>query len=191
VSTSDSIRELAGQGVAVADIARKLGIRYQHAYKVCRDAGIIRPKAGGGSPAPVPQRIKPPLSVETLRHGGFETIGRWLHEEERLVCPKGLPASGGVYAFSIGATVVYVGLASRSLVQRLYYYGRPGPSQRTNIRVNALIREASARGEDVDVHFACPPSFAWNGFTVSGAEGLEAGLIQNFMLPWNMRGTAG
>ena len=35
---------------------------------------------------------------------------------------------------------------------------------------------------------AHPPDHEWNGFTISGAEGLEAGLISAFNLPWNMRG---
>lgn len=83
---------------------------------------------------------------------------------------------------------MYVGLASKSLLQRLYFYGNPGSSQRTNIRLNALIRETLALGKAIEIHYACPPTLAWNGFTISGPEGLEAGLIQDFFLPWNMRG---
>lgn len=191
-SISDQIRERARAGVSVADIGRQLGIPYQHAYKVCRDAGLVPPKARRTDPEPrVPSKTKPPLSVEALRQGGFTSIGFWLHGEARLTCPNGLPSTAGVYAFSIGKEVVYVGLASRSLSQRIYFYGNPGSSQRTNIRLNALIREALARGEDVEVHFACPPAFEWNNFVVSGPEGLEAGIIQSYYLPWNMRGAKG
>lgn len=107
-----------------------------------------------------------------------------------MACPPGLPQKAGVYAFSIDDEVVYVGLASRSLAQRIYFYGNPASSQRTNIRLNALIRTALTEGKDVEVHFACPPAFEWNGFTVSGAEGLEAGMIQTWFLRWNVRGAA-
>lgn len=185
---SDQIREQARAGVGVADIARELGIPYQHAYKVCRDAGLVQPKTRRTDIEAGVPTTKPPLSVEALRQGGFTSVGCWLHGEARLTCPAGLPPTGGVYAFSIDEEVVYVGLASRSLAQRIYFYGNPGPSQRTNIRLNALIREALAQGKDVEVHFVCPPSFDWNSFTVSGPEGLEAGMIQSYFLPWNVRG---
>lgn len=186
---SDRIREQARAGVSVADIARQLGIAYQHAYKVCRDAGLVQSKAGRSDMEPRVAAIsKRPLSADMLRAAGFTSVGCWRHSDARLACPPGLPPKGGVYAFSIDQDVVYVGVASRSLLQRIYFYGNPGPSQKTNIRLNGLIRETLAEGKDVEVHFACPPVFEWNGFTVSGPEGLEAGMIQSFFLPWNVRG---
>ena len=41
----------------------------------------------------------------------------------------------------------------------------------------------------IQILTAHPPDHEWNGLRVSGAEGLEAGLIADFDLPWNMRGT--
>lgn len=38
MSISDEIRSLASEGVAVAEIARRLGIRYQHAYNVLKQS---------------------------------------------------------------------------------------------------------------------------------------------------------
>jgi hypothetical protein len=189
MNTSEKIRSLAASGVPVAEISRRLGVRYQHAYKVCRDAGMVStsPARDSSATPPLPAR-KPKLTVSLLAEGGFAAAGRWIAGETRLSCSAELPCEGGVYAFSIGEDVVYVGLASRSLSQRLYLYGNPGASQRTNTRLNALIRDALASGRSVDVHFACPPSLEWNGFRISGPEGLEAGLIGDYHLSWNVRG---
>lgn len=38
--------------------------------------------------------------------------------------------------------------------QRLYMYGRPGVSQRTNIRLNGVLRDELANGEIIDVYLA-------------------------------------
>ncbi len=114
----------------------------------------------------------------------------WQERGARIVCSGALPKAAGVYAFSIGDEVVYVGLASRSLAKRISFYGNPAGSQRTNVRLNGLIRTAIAAGTEVAVHFANPPNFEWNGLVVSGPEGVEAGLIQTYALSWNMRGNA-
>lgn len=184
---SDQIRALAQSGTSVSEIARKLGIRYQHAYNVCRAAGLI-----GSSSAAAPKAslraLKPRLSVQRILQGGFTTAGAWVLSNGKIQCSNPLPDECGVYAFSVAGEVVYVGVASRSLLKRIYPYSRPGPSQRTNIRLNSLIRQSIIDGETVDVHFACPPQHSWNGFTIRGAEGLEAGLIAEYLLPWNVRG---
>lgn len=38
VSVSENIRALAREGLKVAEIARRLGIRYQHAYNVLKQS---------------------------------------------------------------------------------------------------------------------------------------------------------
>lgn len=50
---SEKIRALARRGVAVADIARFLGIRYQHAYNVLK-------QEGARAPSPPPEQSPPP-----------------------------------------------------------------------------------------------------------------------------------
>lgn len=189
-SISDEIRSLAGAGLSVADIARRLGIRYQHAYKVCRDAGFLTKRTTSGTaPKPAALVSKPALTVETLLGGGFRRGGCWILEGDQLLCATGLPDRSGIYAFGIGSEIVYVGLASRSLARRLYFYAKPGVGQRTNIRLNAIVREQLVLGQLVEIFCAEPPDFDWNGFPISGVEGLEAGLIRRFRLPWNVKGT--
>ena len=62
-------------------------------------------------------------------------------------------------------------------------------SLRPNIRLNGALREELVNGSIVDVYVANPPDLEWNGWKVSGAEGLEAAIIRSFRLPWNRRGT--
>jgi hypothetical protein len=94
-----------------------------------------------------------------------------------------------VYAFAIDGLVHYVGLAATSVRRRLGFYRKPGASQRTNIRLNDLMRGKLRGGAVVEILLAHPPDQDWNGLRIKGAEGLEAGLIEHFDLPWNMRGS--
>jgi hypothetical protein len=133
--------------------------------------------------------IKPKLTVDHLIAGGFRSAGCWkldgagaLHHEMEL------PRNGGVYAFAIDGIVQYVGLASKSISQRLNFYRKPGASQVTNVRLNEIISQVLQSGSTVEVLTACPPDQHWNGFRIKGAEGLEAGIIESFDVPWNIRG---
>jgi hypothetical protein len=132
---------------------------------------------------------KPLLTSAQLIAGGFQEIGCWeLDAERQLSHAVELPRKAGVYAFAIGGAVQYVGQASKSLHQRLNFYKKPGASQRTNVRLNEIIRGHLEGGAAVQILVGHPPDHEWNGFRISGAEGLEAGLIATFDLPWNMRG---
>jgi len=90
--------------------------------------------------------MRKPLTASYLLANGFEEVGCWDASERRLSPPLRLPGERGVYAFAAGDEVLYVGLASRSLKQRLSFYARPGVSQRTNVRLNGLIRNAIGEG---------------------------------------------
>lgn len=129
------------------------------------------------------------LTVAILLEAGFQEVKCWGASEHRIDPPKDLPAKRGVYAFALEDEVVYVGLASRSLKQRLNFYARPGASQRTNVRLNGMISELLRQGETVRILLAHPDDSEWSGLRLSGPEGLEAALIEDFDLPWNMRGS--
>ncbi|MBA4044130.1 MAG: hypothetical protein C0471_06875 [Erythrobacter sp.] len=132
----------------------------------------------------------PELMLPQIADGGFAHAGRWdLNAEGVLFFAGNAPKRPGVYIFVQAGTARYVGVASRNLAQRLYMYGRPGVSQRTNIRLNGVLRDELANGEIIDVYVASPPDLEWNGWKVSGAEGLEAAIIRSFRLSWNRRGT--
>lgn len=82
----------------------------------------------------------------------------------------------------------YVGVAGMGLKKRLYFYGKPGAKQTTNIRVNELIRVSLMDGEAVGILTAIPPDFEWGDLVINGRAGLEVGLIEAYYLPWNVRG---
>jgi hypothetical protein len=92
------------------------------------------------------------------------------------------------YTFVSGDVALYVGVATMGLAKRLYFYRRPGPTQKTSIRVKALLLEALETIQQIDIYTATPTNVEWNGVPVSGVAGLEYGLIQTFKLAWNIRG---
>ena len=133
---------------------------------------------------------KEALTVRRLLDCGFQQVGCWeLNAASDLTHKIELPARAGVYAFAIDGAVQYVGLASKSVRQRLGFYRKPGSSQLTNVRLNELIRGHIRKGVTVEILIAHPPDFDWNGLKISGSEGLEAGIISRFHLPWNKRGS--
>jgi hypothetical protein len=129
------------------------------------------------------------LTVARLLNSGFEDVACWTAKQDKLDRLVGLPSTRGVYAFAVSEQVVYVGLASRSLKQRLGFYTRPGSSQQTNVRLNGMILGLIGRGQIVRVLIAHPGDAEWNGLRLSGPEGLEAALIEDHDLPWNVRGS--
>lgn len=134
--------------------------------------------------------VKAALTVQRLIAAGFTEVGCWeLNSARDLVHQVTLPTEAGVYAFAIDGIVQYVGLASKSLRQRLGFYRKPGASQRTNLRLNEIIRGHLGSGTVVQILIGHPPDHDWKGLRIKGAEGLEAGLIEEFDLPWNVRGS--
>lgn len=77
MTTSEQIRSLARDGVSTAEIARRLGIRYQHAYNVLHNSGPGTPKLAH-KPLIV---VKPPLIPSALLDGGFKLSSRWTQSE--------------------------------------------------------------------------------------------------------------
>ena len=129
------------------------------------------------------------LTVDILTQRGFILVGQWQVDAANLLALSGAPPNvPGVYAFVMEGVAQYVGVASVSLAKRLYFYRKPGPTQATNIRLNAILCEAIVGGQNVEVYVATPPSLEWNGWTISGAEGLEAGIIKAYLLAWNRKG---
>ncbi len=193
MSVSEDIRSLARDGVAVAEIARRLGIRYQHAYNVLKNDGVL-PKSRDGvmtaadQPARSKAKPKSPLSMEELVHGGFEISGRWiLSDAGELNIDRPLPSAVGVYAFAKGGIVLYVGVATMGLRKRLYFYRKPGATQRTSRRINGILKDELKAVPSIDILVAMPPDSEWNGLPVHGCAGLELGLIKKYALPWNKR----
>lgn len=185
MSKAEEVRVLGREGLATAAIARQLGISYQQAYSALKAADLL-PARGLTS---LPSTSKPPLSEEQLKAGGFTFHGRWVRAADgKLLLEERLPATSGVYAFVSGGRALYVGVAKKSIKQRLYFYGNPGPSQSTNVRIKKRIVALTNQGLNIDVYLAHPPDLEWNGLPVSGCAGLEIGLISQFTIDWNVQG---
>lgn len=131
---------------------------------------------------------RPLLTAERLLAAGFKIAGEWVIADGRIRTSQPMPKGRGVYAFVIDGSAVYVGLATMGLARRLHFYARPGSTQTTSLRLNALLGEMAAAGGRVEIYIAEPPNLSWNGLPVSGDAGLELGLIEAFELIWNKRG---
>ena len=187
MSKAEQIRQLASEGLSTAEIAHRMGIRYQHAYNVLKRS---LPTALGRAKSKRHSAVqeKPELSEAILLEAGFEKVAFWRNSTDgRIELSTKLPATEGVYAFCIDGIAQYVGLASMGLAKRIYFYARPGMSQRTSIRLNGQIIDCLAKGQVVEVLIAKPSNLEWNGLPVHGCAGLEMGLIKAFSLPWNQR----
>lgn len=201
MTKADRTRGLADGTLTIADIAAEVGIRYQHAYHVLHRSGMLdrvkintRVLSPGKSSLPrVPRapRIviaKPELCAEVLLRAGFRRVSGWrIDEANALVLTEPLPREVGVYAFVKAGRAMYVGVATMGLAKRIYFYGKPGVSQRTSLRLNATIREELESQSEIDIFIAQPEDMTWNGLPVHGSAGLELGLIKAYSLPWNMR----
>ncbi|MBR1172857.1 GIY-YIG nuclease family protein [Bradyrhizobium sp. KB893862 SZCCT0404] len=182
MTRSDEIRSLAKQGLSTANIARRLGIRYQHAYNVLNSSGP--PKQATAAQA----LIKPSLDAAVLVNGGFILSSRWrLAETLELKLEQPITKEVGVYAFAKDNIVLYVGVATMGLAKRLYFYAKPGSTQRTSQRLNEILKTELAVMDYIDIYTATPPDLEWNGLPVHGGAGLELGLIKKYSLPWNVR----
>jgi hypothetical protein len=181
MTKADQIRSLSSEGLTTSEIAAKVGVRYQHAYNVLKR----------GTPAKVvrqPKSSKPALREDVLLKAGFQRACGWnVDNTGRLVLTDPLPKDVGVYAFVKDGTVMYVGVATMGLAKRIYFYAKPGISQRTSLRLNETIRAELQTGAQIGVLIARPNDMTWNGLPVHGAAGLELGLIKAYALPWNLR----
>lgn len=190
MTKADQIRALADGTLTVAEIAAKLDVPYQHVDGVLRRSGLIgttKPTMRGRR-VPIEVAAKPELSSDTLLRAGFHHAASWaLDGGGALVLTKPVPKDVGVYAFVRAGVVMYVGVATMGLAKRIYFYGKPGVSQRTSLRLNAIIRDEIANANHIDILIAQPEDMLWNGLPIHGAAGLELGLIKAFKLPWNMR----
>lgn len=154
MTKADQIRQLAAEGLSVSDIAAKVGIRYQHAYNVLKRSDTV----AAPRPAKAPIANKPSLAVQTLLDAGFHRASEWsLDDAGLLVLTEALPKGVGVYAFARDGIVLYVGVATMGLAKRIYFYAKPGVSQRTSLRLNDTIRRELQAAARIEVLIAQPP----------------------------------
>jgi hypothetical protein len=74
MTTSEQIRSLAREGLSTAEIARRLGIRYQHVYGVLHSSGTSAARNNTNHTTP----SKPSLMAAELLAGGFTLSACWV-----------------------------------------------------------------------------------------------------------------
>ena len=181
----DSIRALAREGVDVAEIARRLGLRPQQVQKVLNASRSTRGPAGGVR-AVVGSSGKPPLPVAELLRSGFHFAGRLTRADTGdVTLDAELPTSQGIYALTSNGLALFVGNATNGIADRLQSIANPGAAQTDNQRLNGLLRAELVRVPSVDVYVAVPPELEWTGYFVHGSAGLELRLVEKHDLAWN------
>lgn len=191
---SDKIRFLARAGYSRAEIAKFLGIRYQHVRNVLVQSGI---EAGSRNDLPKTNqpssRIEREIwSTEKLIDSGFELLGACrIVENGNFEYERLAPNLPGVYAFAVDNVITYIGLTRSGLRTRLGHYVYGHVNQKTSHRVKGLILNALQTGKHVCTLVATPPDFEWNGLPVDGPAGLETALIKLVRPDWNKQGTVG
>ena len=191
-TTSDKVRALLRVGYLRTEVAKFLGIRYQHVRKVAVDAGIeqglqrgivVLPKA-----KPIP-KVREDFPIEILVDAGFSSIGTWVADDVGgIALSTPVPKDGGVYAFVVDGWIKYIGLTRSGFRSRMANYRAGQAGQKTSARVNQIISEHVSAGAVVEIYVATPPALEWNGLPVLTAAGLEAGLIKMIQPPWNKMG---
>lgn len=129
--------------------------------------------------------------ISRFRKVGFRRVGRWVMgverpeyelDAEKMTCNV-------LYSFVSGDEILYIGKTTITLRDRMYQYQRPGPSQRTNIRVNASIRDKLESGASIMIHaLPDPGDMEYRGFHLNLAAGLEDSLISELKPTWNKTG---
>jgi hypothetical protein len=122
---------------------------------------------------------------------GFRLIGQWKIKRKKLdiELTAMMKNKNVLYAFVSNGEVKYIGKTIQSLQRRMYGYQNPGPTQRTNIRNHALLKELLFKGETVEI-FALPDNglLHYGGFHINLAAGLEDSLVRTIRPPWNSTG---
>lgn len=149
-------------------------------FKLCAGNGAIHERFAVSTPL---RRDK-----NTLESLGFVEVGEWSIDGIRLRCD--LPHCGDrapvLYAFIVSGEVRYVGKSAMPLGKRMYQYGQPGPSQYTNLRINARIRNVLEQGSRVEIWALSGwEPIDYRGIPVNLAAGIEDAVIERMRPSWN------
>jgi hypothetical protein len=196
MTKSDQIRLLAEQGLPRAEIAKRVGVRYQHVYNVLKRSSLLNMNAAAQPQSEVAalvaqskQTVLSPTLISALVAKGFAHLGEWKLDESNGIRLTGTaPTKPGVYVLDLDGEVVYVGVSERNLRQRLKFYAKPGPRQRTSIRINKLIFEHLKKGHSISVSIVHPERVKWKDLEIPMDTAVEAGLIQSLRPAWNKMG---
>lgn len=130
------------------------------------------------------------LGLTDLIQIGFRKVGLWVLNGEQLQLqliakPKLKPA---LYCFVSNKQILYVGKTSQYLHKRLYFYGKPGSTQKTNLRLNPLLKQYLADRKVVEIYaFGDQDEQKVGSFILDIPAALEDDIIRKTKPLWNSR----
>jgi hypothetical protein len=122
---------------------------------------------------------------------GFTLAGKWILKVDNIdfVLNDFKKSTDILYAFVSANELKYLGKTTKTLESRMKGYRKPGPSQFTNIRINALItKELQAENEVLIYILDASHLCEYMGYKVSLAAGLEDVFIRELNPKWNFHG---
>jgi hypothetical protein len=138
--------------------------------------------------------VRTDSSVALLRAGGFQDGPHWPSGNDPDAFARFLseiPTAPGVYAFIVNDQVHYLGKAQKQGIRnRLRKYTIAKSRGPTADRIRSGIAQALIAGHKVRVLYLTPATKSvWrDNLPINLIDGIEAGLIQELLPIWNMRG---
>ncbi|HVY76283.1 MAG TPA: GIY-YIG nuclease family protein [Puia sp.] len=129
--------------------------------------------------------------MNRLLNIGFIPAGRWRLDNGviKYSLASHHTTANVLYSFISNDEIKYIGKTKMQLSQRMYGYQNPGPSQTTNIRVNAAIKNLLEHDQPVDIFILTDNGLLKYGdFRINLAAGLEDTLIYEINPDWNLSG---
>jgi hypothetical protein len=122
---------------------------------------------------------------------GFISVGHWTLESQniRFNLISHHRTKNVLYSFICNGEIKYIGKTTNQLAKRMNGYQNPGPTQSTNIRVNAIIRKVLQEKNPIDIFILADTGLLRYGdFKINLAAGLEDTLIYEICPEWNYSG---
>ncbi len=129
--------------------------------------------------------------MKRLTDIGFRKMGEWNMLAEGISPDlSGLADAANIlYAFISNGEVLYVGKTTQSLKTRMYGYQNPGPTQKTNIKINKLLLQLLSAGKRIEIYARLDNGIQRIGvFHLNLAAGLEDSIISILKPKWNQMG---
>lgn len=129
--------------------------------------------------------------MNRLLNIGFISVGHWTHRDNTIMYTLAShhTTKNVLYSFISNGDIKYIGKTKVRLSQRMYGYQNPGPTQTTNIRVNATIKKLLEADQPVNIFILTDDGFLRYGdFRINLAAGLEDTLIYEINPEWNLAG---
>lgn len=122
---------------------------------------------------------------------GFKLAGNWILKINNIdfILNNFKKSTDILYAFVSANELKYLGKTTKTLESRMKGYRNPGPSQFTNIRINALIKNELEAEKEVLIYVLDASDLCeYMGYKVSLAAGLEDIFIRELNPEWNFHG---